>query len=108
MVMRNLLENRCLVKNMDGQPVGRQSIGGGVNPRECTDVRLAPKGRHRIGGVRKSPSETINLSPLWGFPILPNITGAHAPAYTVTSLRDWPCGMKLLHGLIFCYDLTGL
>ncbi len=55
MVMRNLLENRCLVKNMDGQPVGRQSIGGGVNPRECTDVRLAPKGRHRIGGVRKSP-----------------------------------------------------
>ena len=48
------------------QPVGRQSIGGGVNPRECTDIRLAPAGRHKIVGARKSPSDITNLPPRWG------------------------------------------
>ena len=49
-----------------GKPEGRQSIGGGVNPRECTDIRLAPAGRHKIVGARKSLSDITNLSPRWG------------------------------------------
>ena len=30
-----------------------------------------------------------NLSPLRGYPVLPNITGAHAPAYTLPPLQGY-------------------
>ena len=54
------------------QPVGRNRIGGGVNPRECIVIKSAPEGRHS------------NLSPLRGCTELRYITGAHAPAYDLT------------------------
>ena len=34
--------------------------------------------------------DTTNLSPRWGFTILPNITGAHAPAYVLSPLQGSP------------------
>ena len=49
---------------------------------------ISPQGRHSIGGARKSPSDTTNLSPLWGYPMLTiKKTGAHAPAYALMPLQ---------------------
>ena len=56
---------------------------------EAVENRRGCNPRKRIIIIYKPcRGDTTNLPPRWGCVIIPNATGAYAPAYAVTSLRD--------------------